>query len=83
MTIIAFGEGWHNYHHTFPWDYRASELSDNRYNFTTGLIHLFAKLGMASELRTPSYDLVKQKILASGDGSHWKQQAEVREETVA
>eukprot|EP00415_Alexandrium_ostenfeldii_P001848 UN1848 len=25
-AILALGEGWHDYHHLFPWDYAAAEL---------------------------------------------------------
>jgi stearoyl-CoA desaturase (Delta-9 desaturase) len=25
-SIVAVGEGWHNYHHSYPYDYRASEF---------------------------------------------------------
>lgn len=44
VSAIAFGEGWHNYHHVFPWDYKAAELP-NYYNWTTGFLHLMAKIG--------------------------------------
>ncbi|CAL7934093.1 unnamed protein product [Xylocopa violacea] len=27
VPLLIAGEGWHNYHHAFPWDYRSSELS--------------------------------------------------------
>lgn len=26
-SIVAIGEGWHNYHHAYPYDYRASEYN--------------------------------------------------------
>ena len=26
VSLVAVGEGWHNYHHTFPHDYNCSEL---------------------------------------------------------
>lgn len=26
VSLAALGEGWHNYHHVFPWDYKTSEL---------------------------------------------------------
>lgn len=45
MGYLAYGEGWHNYHHVFPWDYKAAELGNYNGNFTTGFIDLFAKLG--------------------------------------
>ncbi|XP_034247036.1 stearoyl-CoA desaturase 5-like isoform X2 [Thrips palmi] len=28
VAYITFGEGWHNYHHVFPWDYKAAELGN-------------------------------------------------------
>lgn len=31
VSLAALGEGWHNYHHVFPWDYKTSELG--RYIF--------------------------------------------------
>lgn len=47
VAIAAMGEGWHNYHHVFPWDYKTSEFGDYTYNLTTGFIDIFAKLGWA------------------------------------
>lgn len=44
VSGITFGEGWHNYHHVFPWDYKAAELG-NYYNWTTGFLNLMAKIG--------------------------------------
>jgi len=26
VSVIAVGEGWHNWHHAYPWDYAAAEL---------------------------------------------------------
>lgn len=44
-AIITVGEGWHNYHHVFPWDYKASELGDYTFNWTNAFIDFFAKIG--------------------------------------
>ena len=30
VSLITFGEGWHNFHHTYPKDYRASEKYKNK-----------------------------------------------------
>jgi len=49
-TVTAFGEGGHNYHHTFPQDYRTSEMSA-AFNFTKLFIDFFAKIGWAYDLR--------------------------------
>lgn len=50
-TVTAFGEGGHNYHHTFPQDYRTSEMSA-MFNFTKLFIDFFASIGWAYDLRT-------------------------------
>lgn len=44
-AIFTVGEGWHNYHHVFPWDYKAAELGDYTYNWTSAFIDFFAKFG--------------------------------------
>lgn len=40
VSYVAIGEGWHNYHHTYPYDYKASEFGV--VNFTTRFL-LWAK----------------------------------------
>lgn len=47
VAIAAFGEGWHNYHHVFPWDYKTGEFGEYKTNWTSGFIDTFAKLGWA------------------------------------
>jgi stearoyl-CoA desaturase (delta-9 desaturase) len=73
VAIIAFGEGWHNYHHVFPWDYKTSELGEYKMNLTTGFIDFFAWLGWAYDLKTVPLELVKRRARRTGDGSHRKQ----------
>jgi stearoyl-CoA desaturase (Delta-9 desaturase) len=53
VSVFTWGEGWHNYHHAFPKDYRAS-AHDNflRYwNPAHAFILLCAKLGLAYNLK--------------------------------
>ncbi|KAJ8960527.1 hypothetical protein NQ318_013815, partial [Aromia moschata] len=69
VAFISIGEGWHNYHHAFPWDYRASELG-SRYNMNAFIIDLLAYFGFAYDLRTAPYNLVKSRALRTGDGTH-------------
>jgi stearoyl-CoA desaturase (Delta-9 desaturase) len=46
-SVIAMGEGWHNYHHAYPYDYRASEFGwVSAWNPTTLLLDGFALLGL-------------------------------------
>lgn len=67
---MALGEGWHNYHHVFPWDYKTAELGDYSANTTTAFIDFFSKLGWAYDLKTVSNDLIKRRAQRTGDGSH-------------
>ncbi|XP_045468628.1 acyl-CoA Delta-9 desaturase-like isoform X1 [Harmonia axyridis] len=78
VAVVAFGEGWHNYHHTFPWDYRASEYG--RYLNLTGLIlNMFAAIGWAYDLKTPSPELIQRVATKRGDGSWYAWGHEVPE----
>ncbi|KAF5300598.1 hypothetical protein FQR65_LT19066 [Abscondita terminalis] len=70
MSLITLGEGWHNYHHAFPWDYKTSELGIYSTNITTLFIDLMAKIGWAYDLKTASEDMIKKRVLRTGDGSH-------------
>ena len=46
-SIIAVGEGWHNSHHTYPYDYRASEFNwNNEWNPTTLLLDSLSSVGL-------------------------------------
>ncbi|KAH8247057.1 hypothetical protein KR032_008292 [Drosophila birchii] len=70
VAILAFGEGWHNYHHVFPWDYKTAELGQYSLNFTTAFIDFFAKIGWAYDLKTVSTDIIKKRVKRTGDGTH-------------
>ena len=70
VAFAAMGEGWHNYHHVFPWDYKAAELPAYNLNTTTMLIDLFAKIGWAYDLKQPSKELIQSVISKRGDDSH-------------
>lgn len=68
VSLATGGEGWHNYHHVFPWDYKCAELG-YYLNNTTILIDWFAKIGWAYDLKQPSENLVKTVIAKRGKGS--------------
>ncbi|XP_037945829.1 acyl-CoA desaturase 1 isoform X2 [Teleopsis dalmanni] len=70
VSIIAFGEGWHNYHHVFPWDYKAAELGTYKYNWSTAFINLMAKIGQAYDLKSVSEEMVLKRVRRTGDGTH-------------
>ncbi|XP_014209579.1 acyl-CoA Delta(11) desaturase-like [Copidosoma floridanum] len=69
VSFFALGEGWHNYHHSFPWDYKAAELGSYGLNPSTAFIELMAKIGWAYDLKTPSKELVEKVCLGKGDGT--------------
>ncbi|EDV93154.1 acyl-CoA Delta-9 desaturase [Drosophila grimshawi] len=70
VSNITFGEGWHNYHHVFPWDYKAAELGTYNGNWTTAFIDLMAKIGQAYDLKYVSQEMVYKRLRRTGDGSH-------------
>lgn len=69
VSFLTVGEGWHNYHHAFPWDYRAAEYGTS-FSFTTFIIDVLARFGMAYDLKTTPDDMIQRRVLRSGDGSH-------------
>ena len=69
VTVGAIGEGFHNYHHTFPFDYAASEYGI-KINLTTLFIDSMAKIGWAYDRKTVSQEIIRQRKLRTGDGSN-------------
>lgn len=69
VSILAFGEGWHNYHHTFPWDYKAAEHG-YKINAATVFLDLFALLGWAYDRKQASPTLIATVARNRGDGGH-------------
>lgn len=84
VSVLALGEGWHNYHHTFPWDYKAAELGKYSVNLSTLLIDSFAKIGWAYDLKSVSEEMIKKRVQRTGDGTHeiwgWGDKDQLKEE---
>jgi len=53
LALLTYGEGYHNYHHTFQWDYRNGNKWWH-YDPTKWLIRLFSILGITKNLKTCS-----------------------------
>lgn len=71
VATLALGEGWHNYHHVFPFDYRTAELGGPMHlNITTVLIDFCAKMGWIYDLKTATQEMCTQRAKRTGDGSH-------------
>ncbi|XP_075970067.1 acyl-CoA Delta-9 desaturase-like [Anticarsia gemmatalis] len=70
VSFLATGEGFHNFHHTFPQDYRAGELGGYKLNIARLFIDIMAKIGWAYDLRTVSEEMIEKRVNRTGDGSH-------------
>ncbi|XP_035224700.1 stearoyl-CoA desaturase 5-like [Stegodyphus dumicola] len=69
LTVLgAVGEGFHNYHHTFPYDYATSEYGI-KYNLTTAFINTMAFLGLAYDLKTASKGAIEGRKARTGVNS--------------
>lgn len=66
---MALGEGWHNYHHVFPWDYKTSEHGKYGLNITTIFLHLMQGIGQAYDLKSVPDEMILKRIQKTGDGS--------------
>ncbi|XP_023663858.1 acyl-CoA desaturase-like [Paramormyrops kingsleyae] len=69
VAFSAIGEGFHNYHHTFPYDYATSEFGC-RLNLTTCFIDMMCRLGLATDCKKVSREQVLARKQRTGDGSH-------------
>jgi stearoyl-CoA desaturase (delta-9 desaturase) len=79
MAFLAFGEGYHNYHHSFPFDYR-NGIRSWHFDPAKWMIWCLARLGLARDLRRASdvailkakvkvqYDRAKERVERSGAG---------------
>nr|KAF6432294.1 stearoyl-CoA desaturase 5 [Rousettus aegyptiacus] len=68
VTLGAIGEGFHNYHHTFPFDYSASEFGLN-FNPTTWFIDIMCWLGLATDRKRATKPMIEARKARTGDGS--------------
>lgn len=68
VATCTFGEGWHNYHHAFPFDYKAAEHFDP-FNFCTKFIRFFEKIGWAYDLKEATPEMINSMANRLGDGT--------------
>ncbi|XP_013183656.1 acyl-CoA Delta-9 desaturase isoform X1 [Amyelois transitella] len=68
VATCTLGEGWHNYHHAFPFDYKAAEHFDFL-NFGTWFIQFFEKIGWAYDLRQATPGMINSIAKRLGDGT--------------
>jgi len=64
VSLAAIGEGWHNWHHKYPYDYAASEFGvSSQFNPTKLFIDIACALGLASNRKraTNAWGRTKQR----------------------
>jgi len=62
MAVLAFGEGYHNYHHSFPFDYR-NGVKVWQFDPAKWTIWTLSRVGLARDLRrAPEAAVLKAKI---------------------
>lgn len=62
LALLTFGEGYHNFHHTFQLDYR-NGLRWWQWDPTKWLVHLMSQVGLASNLkRTSEVSILKARM---------------------
>lgn len=73
VSLAAMGEGWHNFHHVFPFDYKTGEFGGfegYKYNITTAIIDFLSWMGLIYERKFATPEMISKKAHRSGDGSH-------------
>ena len=60
-AVLTFGEGYHNFHHEFPSDYR-NGIRFFDFDPTKWLIYTLSKLNLASNLKTVDRELIMKKM---------------------
>jgi stearoyl-CoA desaturase (delta-9 desaturase) len=62
MAVLAFGEGYHNYHHSFPFDYR-NGIKRWHFDPAKWFIWALSRVGLTRELRrAPEAAILKAKV---------------------
>jgi stearoyl-CoA desaturase (delta-9 desaturase) len=72
VAFAAMGEGWHNWHHKFPFDYATSEFGvTQQFNPTKLLIDFWAWCGLVTERKraTDLWHKIQEKKLSSSCSS--------------
>ena len=59
VALFGLNEGFHNYHHQFPWDYAIAEFGVEFWDPAKWFIHAAARFGFAYDLKKASPQLVQ------------------------
>lgn len=67
VSMGAIGEGFHNFHHTFPMDYSTSEFGAAYFNLTKFFIDFMALIGQAYDRNKMSPEQILARRKRTGD----------------
>ncbi|MGE5195923.1 MAG: acyl-CoA desaturase [Anaerolineae bacterium] len=88
ISLLTFGEGYHNYHHTFASDYR-NGIRWYHFDPTKWMIWLLHRCGLAHNLRRVSHVRIKERIVIERKHelllrlkNYWKSNKALLEEAV-
>lgn len=79
VSFMAIGEGFHNYHHTFPMDYATSEYGSAYLNITKLFIDSMAAIGQVYDRNKIKPEYVKSRRMKTGDLSHTSHDEELHD----
>lgn len=65
ISLVTFGEGYHNFHHTYANDYR-NGIRWYHFDPTKWLIYLLNLVGLAKDLRKMDPFLIQKKMITEG-----------------
>lgn len=65
---MSLGEGWHNYHHSFPWDHSFSEFGLDT-GFNTKFLYFLHNIGWVYDMKRASRNVVYGHFQRHGDGT--------------
>ena len=70
VALLTFGEGFHNYHHKFQWDYR-NGIRWFHFDPSKWVIWSLSKIGLAKELKKATYfQIMKARSMATWNQIH-------------
>jgi len=76
VAIASIGEGWHNWHHKYPFDYAASEYGvDRQFNPTKMVIDAAAAVGLVTERKRATGMWAREKAKLAKEAAEAKAKA--------
>ncbi len=87
LALITYGEGYHNFHHTFQWDYR-NGVRWFHFDPAKWLIHMLSWFGLATDLKRTNpakieaarlkmqYQQAAVRLAGSNIPEHWRDRLE-------